>query len=209
MLTVPTYTYRQPGITPADLVRLALLGSPIAVLFLLLWNPHLDPQLQAPGLHFVIVTLAAGMAALVGLLVLLVAERLRETRAFALGLAFCAIAGFFFIHGLLTPGFVVKKTSKPSARCDGSGYPDGIAGDAVPLEARVLAVADVLDAMRSGRSYRPALAGHVALVYLVEHAGRLFDPYCVEAMREIAEGQDVRSAQPGIEHLTQPVADQI
>lgn len=111
MLTVPTYTYRQPGITPADLVRLALLGSPIAVLFLLLWNPHLDPQLQAPGLHFVIVTLAAGMAALVGLLVLLVAERLRETRAFALGLAFCAIAGFFFIHGLLTPGFVVKKTS--------------------------------------------------------------------------------------------------
>ncbi len=78
MTTLSTYTYRQPGIRLADLVRLALLGSPIAVLFLLLWNPHLDPQLQAPGLHFVIVTLAAGMAALVGLLVLLVAERRRR-----------------------------------------------------------------------------------------------------------------------------------
>ncbi|MBI3998744.1 MAG: HD-GYP domain-containing protein [Armatimonadetes bacterium] len=107
----PTYTYRQPGLTPGDLVRLGLLGSPVAVLALLLWNPHLDPHLPAPGMHFVVVTLASGMAALVGLLVLLVAERLRDARAFSLGLAFCTIAGFFFIHGLLTPGFVITGVS--------------------------------------------------------------------------------------------------
>ncbi len=111
MATLPTYTVRQPGTTFADLIRLALLASPVGVLALLLWNPHLDPQVHAPGLHFVIVTLASTMALMAGLLVLAVAERLLETRAFALGLAFCSIAGFFFIHGLLTPGFVLRDAS--------------------------------------------------------------------------------------------------
>jgi HD-GYP domain-containing protein (c-di-GMP phosphodiesterase class II) len=108
MASVPNYTYRQPGITAADLVRLTLLASPVGVLALLLWNPHLDPQWQAPAFHFVIVTLAAGVAAMVGVQVLIVAERLREARALMLGLAFTAIAGFIFIHGLLTPGFVIR-----------------------------------------------------------------------------------------------------
>lgn len=111
MATLPTYTVRQPGLTFGDLIRLALLASPIGVLALLLWNPLLDPQVQAPALHFVIVTLASGMALMAGLLVLAVAERLRDARAFSLGLAFCSIAGFFFIHGLLTPGFVLKGAS--------------------------------------------------------------------------------------------------
>ena len=111
MLTLPIHTYRQPGITPGDLVRLALLGSPVGMLALLLWNPHLDPAWQAPAFHFIIVTLAAGMAAMVGVQVLVVAERLREARAFTLGLAFVVIAGFIFIHGLLTPGFVIRYSS--------------------------------------------------------------------------------------------------
>jgi len=111
MLTLPVHTYRQPGITPGDLVRLALLGSPVGMLVLLLWNPHLDPSWQAPAFHFVIVTLAAGMAAMVGVQVLVVAERLREARAFTLGLAFMVISGFIFIHGLLTPGFVISYAS--------------------------------------------------------------------------------------------------
>lgn len=111
MASLPNYTYRQPGVTAADLVRLALLASPVGVLALLLWNPHLDPLWQAPAFHFVIVTLAAGVAAMVGVQVLIVAERLREARALMLGLAFTAIAGFIFIHGLLTPGFVINYLS--------------------------------------------------------------------------------------------------
>jgi hypothetical protein len=106
-----THTLRQPGITPGDLVRLALLASPVAVLLLLLQHPQFDPRLQAPAFHFVIVTLASGAALAVGLVVLLVAGRLRDARVFSLGLAFCAIAGFFFIHGMLTPGFVFKEAS--------------------------------------------------------------------------------------------------
>jgi HD-GYP domain-containing protein (c-di-GMP phosphodiesterase class II) len=111
MASLPHYTYRQPGVTVVDLVRLMLLASPVGVLALLLWNPHLDPQWQAPAFHFVIVTLAAGLAAMVGVQILVVAERLRETRALMLGLAFTAIAGFLFIHGLLTPGFVIRYAS--------------------------------------------------------------------------------------------------
>lgn len=65
-----------------------------------------------------------------------------------------------------------------------------------PFEARVLAVADVYDAMRSGRSYRPALADSLALTYLQEHAGRLFDSRCVEVIREIA-AERTDAPQPG------------
>lgn len=95
----------------ADTARLAVLALPVAVLVLLLRHPVLDPAFQRPALHFAVVTLAAGAAALVAGLVLLVAERLRDTRAFLLGLGFWAIAGFFFIHGLLTPGVLFQQAS--------------------------------------------------------------------------------------------------
>lgn len=95
----------------ADTVRLAVLALPVAVLVLLLRHPVLDPTFRRPALHFAVVTLAAGAAALVAGLVLLVAERLRDTRAFLLGLGFWAIAGFFFIHGLLTPGVLFQQAS--------------------------------------------------------------------------------------------------
>jgi HD-GYP domain-containing protein (c-di-GMP phosphodiesterase class II) len=111
MATSTTLTVRQPGLTFADLFRLSLLASPVGVLALLLWHPRLDPRLQAPAFHFIIVTLSSGVALGVGILVLVVAERLRDARAFALGLAFTAIAGFLFIHGLLTPGFVFAEAS--------------------------------------------------------------------------------------------------
>jgi len=111
MVAPSTYTVRQPGLAFGDLIRLTFLASPIAVLVLLLWHPHLDPRLQAPAFHFMIVTMTTGLALVVGLLVLAVAGRLGDARALALGLAFSAIAGFLFIHGLLTPGFVFKEAS--------------------------------------------------------------------------------------------------
>jgi two-component system, response regulator RpfG len=66
-------------------------------------------------------------------------------------------------------------------RWDGTGYPNGLAGEKVPLEARIVAVADVYDALRSVRPYKPAWSREAARAYLSEQAGRQFDPACVAA----------------------------
>ena len=59
---------------------------------------------------------------------------------------------------------------------DGHGYPDGLSGEAIPLGARILAVADVYDALLSHRPYRPALGIDKALKEIEENKGRLYDP---------------------------------
>ena len=60
-------------------------------------------------------------------------------------------------------------------RLDGSGYPRGLCGEAILLEARILAVADVVDAMVSHRPYRPALSEEAALAEIEGGAGSLYD----------------------------------
>jgi HD-GYP domain-containing protein (c-di-GMP phosphodiesterase class II) len=69
-------------------------------------------------------------------------------------------------------------------RWDGGGYPCGLSGAAIPLEARLLGVADAFDAMTSARPYRPAVAADRALAELVICAGTQFDPLVVEAFLE-------------------------
>ncbi len=64
---------------------------------------------------------------------------------------------------------------------DGSGYPDRLAGEAIPLEARIAAVADVYDALRSNRSYRTPMTPVEAAAIIQRDAGVHFDPRCVEA----------------------------
>jgi diguanylate cyclase (GGDEF)-like protein/putative nucleotidyltransferase with HDIG domain len=64
---------------------------------------------------------------------------------------------------------------------DGSGYPDGLGGEAIPLASRILLVADAFDAMTSDRPYRAALSLEAALDQLRRNAGRQFDQRCVEA----------------------------
>jgi putative nucleotidyltransferase with HDIG domain len=66
-------------------------------------------------------------------------------------------------------------------RWDGSGYPDGLAGDAIPLSARIIAVADVYDALTSARPYREALPPEHAVAHLVTAAGRSLDERVVAA----------------------------
>jgi putative nucleotidyltransferase with HDIG domain len=73
-------------------------------------------------------------------------------------------------------------------RCDGSGYPDGLAGDAIPMGARVVAVADVFDALTSDRPYRAALPPAAALDYLGRQAGRTLDERVVAAFVTLARG---------------------
>ncbi len=78
---------------------------------------------------------------------------------------------------------------------DGSGYPDGLKGDEIPLESRVLAVADAYDAMTSDRPYREAVSRERALTLIAERAGTQFDADIVnifaEVMRENATAEEV------------------
>ena len=67
-------------------------------------------------------------------------------------------------------------------RWNGTGYPDGLAGAAIPLGARIVAVADVFDALTSDRPYRGALSRDVALAHLIGEAGRTLDADVVAAL---------------------------
>jgi putative nucleotidyltransferase with HDIG domain len=67
-------------------------------------------------------------------------------------------------------------------RWDGTGYPDGLVGAGIPFGARIIAVADVFDALLSDRPYRPALSREAALAYLTAEAGRTLDPDVVAAL---------------------------
>ena len=74
-------------------------------------------------------------------------------------------------------------------RLDGSGYPNGLQGEEILLEAKILAVADTVEAMSSHRPYRPAMGIEVALELIQREAGRLFDveivAVCVKLFREV------------------------
>jgi HD-GYP domain-containing protein (c-di-GMP phosphodiesterase class II) len=72
-------------------------------------------------------------------------------------------------------------------RWDGAGYPDRLAGEAIPLEARITAVADVYDALRSNRAYRPALSRAEAVAMIVDGAGSQFDPQCAEVLLTVVD----------------------
>ena len=67
-------------------------------------------------------------------------------------------------------------------RWDGTGYPDGLAGEEIPIEARIATVADVYDALTSDRPYRPAYSPMAALAHVIHERGKAFDPKVVDAL---------------------------
>jgi putative nucleotidyltransferase with HDIG domain len=75
-------------------------------------------------------------------------------------------------------------------RWDGSGYPDGLAGEDIPLEARIIACCDTWNAMRTDRSYRKALPHSVALAELGKSAGTQLDPAIVGGLISIVAADD-------------------
>jgi putative two-component system response regulator len=72
-------------------------------------------------------------------------------------------------------------------RWDGSGYPDGLVGEAIPLAARIMAVADVYDALMSERSYKLSFSHTRSREIIVAQSGSHFDPAVVEAFLELEE----------------------
>ena len=83
---------------------------------------------------------------------------------------------------------------------DGSGYPDGLAGDEIPLAARIVAVADVYDALVSTRPYRGALTDAEAMAAIDDGAGTQFDPRVVAAFHRWREMAPLAEAIDRIEH---------
>ena len=73
---------------------------------------------------------------------------------------------------------------------NGSGYPDGLAGEQIPLAARIMAVADVYDALTSKRCYKDAMTHQQATEIILRDSGSHFDPAVVEAFEEIADEVD-------------------
>ena len=73
---------------------------------------------------------------------------------------------------------------------DGTGYPEGLKGEQIPLCARIIAVADVFDALTTDRPYRSALSWQQALNFIQEYKGKYFDPHVVDTFSEILEKLD-------------------
>ena len=72
-------------------------------------------------------------------------------------------------------------------KMDGSGYPQGLKGDEIMLEARILTVSDIVEAMSSHRPYHPALGIEKALDQIKQDRGTLFDPDVVNACLKLFE----------------------
>jgi diguanylate cyclase (GGDEF)-like protein len=94
---------------------------------------------------------------------------------------------------LRTVATIVRSTHE---RWDGTGYPDGLAGDEIPLASRILAACDTFTATTSPRAYRPQLTEHEALAELDRNAGTQFDPAVVVALTS-AVRTGARESRPG------------
>ena len=94
---------------------------------------------------------------------------------------------------------VASWVSHMHERIDGRGYPDGLAGDEIPIESRILHLADALDALTSPRLYRREMTIEEALVELERHAGSQFDARIAGVLTALVRGGAVIvGEQPGI-----------
>ncbi|MEK6326131.1 MAG: diguanylate cyclase [Actinomycetota bacterium] len=112
----------------------------------------------------------------------LTAEELREIRKHP-------EMASYIVAELELPAVVKQMARSHHERFDGDGYPDGLIGEEIPLAARILSVADALDAMTSDRPYREAMPLDVACAEIRENAGTQFCPRVVEALMRSLENR--------------------
>jgi diguanylate cyclase (GGDEF)-like protein len=101
---------------------------------------------------------------------------------------------------------VARAVRASHERWDGNGYPDGLAGDAIPFPARVVACCDALHAMTSERPYRPTMTLEQALAELRSNSGTQFDPHVVEVVARLAISNPPRSGGSGKVEVARPDA---
>ena len=110
-----------------------------------------------------------------------------------------AAIGAEILDGVELPWPIKEMIWQHHERLDGSGYPRGLTGDAILLEARIIAVADTVEAMASHRPYRPARSVADAMAEIQRCRGTLFDPDVVDACLQLflEQGFDLGEEPPG------------
>ncbi len=101
-------------------------------------------------------------------------------------------AGYDILKPVTFPWPIAEIVLQHHERLDGSGYPNGLKGDAILLEARIMAVADVVESMNSHRPYRPALGVGAALVEIQRGSGTLYDPAVVDSCLRLVRSGKVK-----------------
>jgi PAS domain S-box-containing protein/putative nucleotidyltransferase with HDIG domain len=100
-----------------------------------------------------------------------------------------AQAGYEILKGVQFPWPIAQMVLEHHERLDGSGYPQGLKGEQILLDARILAVADVVEAMSSHRPYRPTLGLDAALGEIRAQRGVKYDPGAVDACLRVVRGR--------------------
>lgn len=100
--------------------------------------------------------------------------------------------GFDILKGIRFPWPIAKTVLQHHERLDGSGYPAGLKGDAIIVEARVIAVADVVEAISSHRPYRPGLGMNVAINEINKGKGIIYDAHAVETCVKLLTKKNFR-----------------
>lgn len=93
--------------------------------------------------------------------------------------------GFDILKRIEFPWPIAQVVLQHHEKMDGSGYPSGLSGEDILLEARILCVADVVEAIASYRPYRPALGEEIALQEILQNSGILYDPRVVDACLKV------------------------
>ena len=101
-------------------------------------------------------------------------------------------AGHVILKDIEFPWPIARMVLEHHERMDGSGYPQGLTGNDILIESRILAVADVLEAMASHRPYRPSLGLDAALSEISENSGILYDPEVVDACLRLFQDKGYR-----------------
>ncbi|MEE8315289.1 MAG: HD domain-containing phosphohydrolase [Syntrophobacteria bacterium] len=103
--------------------------------------------------------------------------------------------GYEILKEIEFPWPVAQIVLQHHERIDGSGYPAGLCGEDILVEARTLAVADVVEAMASHRPYRPTLGRDMALEEISQNRGVLYDPDVVDACMKLLQEKDFQFRQ--------------
>jgi len=119
-----------------------------------------------------------------------------------------ALTGGQILAGIEFPWPLVDMIVQHHERLDGSGYPQGLRGEAMVMEARILAVADVVEAMSSRRPYRAALGMEMALAEIEQGKGTKYDQQVVETCAQVIRACGMQLPEPdafaGVETAPQP-----